>query len=75
MQRDLDENEQLEVVAFLPLGKAITVESVGYENPVLVTFTMLSKTAAGTVRYSSTDRRCRFSSRSIRSHGGSREGS
>jgi hypothetical protein len=37
MQRELDENEQLEVVAFLPSGKAINVESVGYENPALLT--------------------------------------
>lgn len=37
MQRELDENEQLEVVVFLPSGKAIDVESVGYENPALVT--------------------------------------
>jgi hypothetical protein len=37
MQRELGENEQLEVVAFLPSGKAINVASVGYENPALVT--------------------------------------
>jgi hypothetical protein len=36
MQRELGEDEQLEVTAFLPSGKAITVESVGYENPALV---------------------------------------
>ncbi|HEY7531328.1 MAG TPA: hypothetical protein VH681_00940 [Nitrospiraceae bacterium] len=37
MQRELDEQEQLEVMAYLPSGKAILIESVGYENPALVT--------------------------------------
>ena len=36
MERTLADNEQLEVAAFLPSGKAITVDTVGYENPVLV---------------------------------------
>lgn len=37
MQRDLAADEQLEVVAFLPSGQAISVEVMGYDNPVLVT--------------------------------------
>lgn len=37
MQRDLAEHEQLEVLAFLPSGQAISVEVVGYANPALVT--------------------------------------
>jgi len=37
MQRDLAEHEQLDVVAFLPSGQAISVEIVGYANPALVT--------------------------------------
>jgi hypothetical protein len=37
MQRDLAEHEQLEVVAFLPSGQAISVEVMGYDNPALVT--------------------------------------
>jgi hypothetical protein len=37
MQRDLAEHEQLDVVAFLPSGQAISVEVVGYANPALVT--------------------------------------
>ncbi|HSB43725.1 MAG TPA: hypothetical protein VLD60_01875 [Nitrospira sp.] len=36
MERTLSDNEQLEVAAFLPSGKAITVDTVGYENPALV---------------------------------------
>jgi hypothetical protein len=36
MQRELGQDEQLEVTAFLPSGKAINVESVRYENPALV---------------------------------------
>jgi len=36
MQRGLDENEQLDVVAFLPSGQAISVEVIGYTNPSLV---------------------------------------
>jgi hypothetical protein len=30
MQRDLQDDEQLEVVAFLPSGAAVTVDGVGY---------------------------------------------
>jgi hypothetical protein len=37
MQRDLAEQEQLDVVAFLPSGQAISVEVLGYANPTLVT--------------------------------------
>jgi hypothetical protein len=37
MQRDLGEHEQLDVVAFLPSGQAISVEVMGYDNPALVT--------------------------------------
>jgi hypothetical protein len=37
MQRDLAEHEELDVVAFLPSGQAISVEVVGYANPALVT--------------------------------------
>ena len=36
MERTLADNEQLEVAAFLPSGKAITVDTAGYENPALV---------------------------------------
>jgi hypothetical protein len=36
MQRDLAEHEQLDVVAFLPSGQAISIEVVGYANPALV---------------------------------------
>jgi len=36
MERTLAEDEQLEIVAFLPSGKAIAVETVGYENPAPV---------------------------------------
>jgi hypothetical protein len=36
MERTLAEDEQLDVVAFLPSGKAISVEVVSYENPSLV---------------------------------------
>jgi hypothetical protein len=36
MERTLAEDEQLEVVAFLPSGKAISVDTMGYENPALV---------------------------------------
>jgi len=36
MERTLAEDEQLEVVTFLPSGKAIAVEAVGFENPALV---------------------------------------
>jgi hypothetical protein len=37
MQRDLAEHEQLDVVAFLSSGQAISVEVMGYDNPALVT--------------------------------------
>ena len=36
MERMLAEDEQLEVIAFLPSGKAVSVDSVCYENPTLV---------------------------------------
>jgi len=36
MERTLAEDEQLEIVAFLPSGKAIAVDTIGYENPALV---------------------------------------
>jgi hypothetical protein len=36
MERTLTEGEQLEVVAFHPSGKAIAVETVGYENAAMV---------------------------------------
>lgn len=36
MERTLGEHEQLEVVAFLPSGKAVSVDHVCYENPTLV---------------------------------------
>ena len=39
MERTLAADEQLDVAAFLPSGKAITVDSVGYENPALVILT------------------------------------
>jgi hypothetical protein len=38
MQRNLAEHEQLDVVAFLPSGQAISIEGVGYANPALVLF-------------------------------------
>ena len=37
MPRDLAEHEQLDVLAFLPSGQAISVEVVGYANPALIT--------------------------------------
>ena len=37
MQRDLAGHEQLDVVAFLPSGQAISVEVVDHANPALVT--------------------------------------
>lgn len=37
VRRDLAEHEQLDVVAFLPSGQAISVEVVGDANPALVT--------------------------------------
>lgn len=36
MERTLSDDEQFEVVAFLPSGKAVSVDSVCYENPSLV---------------------------------------
>jgi hypothetical protein len=36
MERSLADGEQLEIVEFLPSGKAISVDSMGYENPALV---------------------------------------
>lgn len=37
MQKELEDDEQLEVVAFLPSGTAVTVDALGYENPALLT--------------------------------------
>lgn len=37
MQKELADDEQLEVVAFLPSGKAVVIEAIGYENPALIT--------------------------------------
>lgn len=37
MQRDLKDDEQLEVVAFLPSGAAVRVDVVGYQSPALLT--------------------------------------
>lgn len=37
MQKELKDDEQLEIVAFLPSGTAIIVDSVGYESPALLT--------------------------------------
>lgn len=36
MERTLGDDEQLEVVAFLPSGKAVSITHVWYENPSLV---------------------------------------
>lgn len=36
LARTLSNAEELEVVAFLPSGKAILVEAIGFENPNLV---------------------------------------
>lgn len=36
MERTLGDAEQLEVVAFLPSGKAVSITHVWYENPSLV---------------------------------------
>ncbi|MGQ0666611.1 MAG: hypothetical protein ACT4O4_06220 [Nitrospiraceae bacterium] len=36
MQRDLQDDEQLEVVAFLPSGAAVMVDAVGYQSPALI---------------------------------------
>jgi hypothetical protein len=35
MQEELKHDEQLEVVAFLPSGAAVRVDSVGYQKPAL----------------------------------------
>ena len=37
MQKELEDDEQLEVVAFLPSGAAVRVDSVGYQSPALLT--------------------------------------
>ena len=37
MQKELEDDEQLEVVAFLPSGTAVIVDQVGYESPALIT--------------------------------------
>ncbi|MBI3357158.1 MAG: hypothetical protein HY038_10395 [Nitrospirae bacterium] len=37
MQKELEDDEQLEVVVFLPSGTAVTVDAVGYESPALLT--------------------------------------
>jgi len=37
MQEELQHDEQLEVVAFLPSGAAVRVDSMGYENAALLT--------------------------------------
>lgn len=39
MQKELEDDEQLEVVAFLPSRTAVTVDSVGYESPALLPLT------------------------------------
>ncbi|WP_455377630.1 hypothetical protein [Petrachloros mirabilis] len=36
LERTLSNSEELEVVVFLPSGKAILVETIGFENPNLV---------------------------------------
>lgn len=36
MERTLAEDEQLGIVAFLPSGTAVSVDSICYENPALV---------------------------------------
>ena len=37
MQKELEDDEQLEVVAFLPSGTAVVVDAVGYQSPALFT--------------------------------------
>ncbi len=37
LQKELEDDEQLEVTAFLPSGTAVLVDQVGYENPALLT--------------------------------------
>jgi hypothetical protein len=39
LQKELEDDEQLEVVAFLPSGTAGAVDSVGYESFALLKFT------------------------------------
>jgi hypothetical protein len=36
LERTLTKGEQLDIVAFLPSGKALSVDCLGYENPSLV---------------------------------------
>jgi hypothetical protein len=36
MQKELEDDEQLEVVSFLPSGTAVAVEMVGYQSPALI---------------------------------------
>ncbi len=37
MQKELEDDEQLEVVAFLPSRAAVTVDVMGYQSPALLT--------------------------------------
>ncbi|TKS60953.1 MAG: hypothetical protein EWM72_00940 [Nitrospira sp.] len=37
MQKELEDDEQLEVVTFLPSGAAVTVDAVEYQSPALLT--------------------------------------
>lgn len=37
MQKEIEDDEQLEVVAFLPSGTAVIVDAVGYQSPALFT--------------------------------------
>lgn len=37
MQKELEDDEQLEVVAFLPSGTAVAVDAVEYQSPALLT--------------------------------------
>ena len=37
MQKGLEDDEQLEIVAFLPSGAAVTVDTVEYQSPALLT--------------------------------------
>ncbi len=45
MQKELEDDEQLEVVAFLPSGTAVSVDALGYENPSLLTLTGREQTS------------------------------
>lgn len=36
MQKELEDDEQLEVVVFLPSGGAVAVDAVGYQSPALL---------------------------------------